>query len=97
MAHRTIRDSLGTQWQVWETRPGPRSKVSPQLMGGWLTFESVTSPPLKRRLVPIPAGWEGTTDSGLLEMLIRSHLVLNAKRTTAEALEESSAPPEKER
>ena len=93
MAHRTIRDSLGTTWQVWETRPGPRSKVSPQLVGGWLTFESATSPPVKRRLFPIALGWEQASDSALLAMLTRSQ-VAQGKRTTAETLEESSAPPE---
>ena len=65
---RAFRDSTGVEWRVWEVFP---SKTSPltgaademgrmSLMGsafaeGWLCFES---PGEKRRLAPIPAGWE---------------------------------------
>lgn len=71
---RAFRDSTGVEWRVWEVFP---SKTSPltsaesasrtSLMGsafanGWLCFES---PSEKRRLAPIPPGWE---DSGPRQM-----------------------------
>ena len=64
---RAFRDSTGVEWRVWEVFPSKTSPLSSadamsrtSLMGsayanGWLCFES---PSEKRRLAPIPAGWE---------------------------------------
>ena len=64
---RAFKDSTGVEWRVWEVFP---SKASPltradtisrtSLMqtpfaNGWLCFESEEE---KRRLAPIPRGWE---------------------------------------
>ena len=57
MAHRVFFLE-GRRWEVWEVRLGERGErraVSPGLEGGWLTFESSAE---KRRLAPIPDGWE---------------------------------------
>ncbi len=93
MTHRLISDDTGRPWQVWETRPGPRSKVAPQLEGGWLTFEALTQVPEKRRLAPVPPGWALLPDRDLLPMLARAEPVAARARTTAAVLEEASAPP----
>lgn len=57
VAHRVFFVA-GERWEVWEVRLGERGEqrtVSPHLTGGWLTFESAAE---KRRLAPIPEGWE---------------------------------------
>ena len=58
MAYREFTDSAGTAWRAWDTLPLAASalrKVQPALAAGWLTFESSLG---KRRLAPIPLGWE---------------------------------------
>jgi hypothetical protein len=67
---RGFRDSTGVEWRVWEVFPSKTSPLSGademgrrSLMGsafadGWLCFESAAE---KRRLAPIPAGWEQVT------------------------------------
>ena len=73
---REYRDSAGTEWKVWEVYPsarssGARTAVSatdsvafpkPELADGWLCFESRRE---KRRLAPIPPGWEMCEPAGL--------------------------------
>lgn len=39
-----------------------RIKLADNLSGGWLTFESANE---RRRLSPIPPGWEGASDADL--------------------------------
>jgi hypothetical protein len=41
---------------------GPRVKISADLTGGWLAFEGGNQ---RRRLTPIPAGWEEMSDDEL--------------------------------
>ncbi len=58
MGYREFVDDAGTMWRVWDTHPVAASTlrtVSPNYAGGWLTFESEIE---RRRLTPIPAGWE---------------------------------------
>jgi len=50
--------------------------VSPGLENGWLTFESAAE---KRRLAPIPAGWEDLGDAGLEELCQRGRPVPKIK------------------
>jgi hypothetical protein len=63
---RGFTDSTGVEWRVWEVFPNKGSDKSnaelsrSSLKGtafanGWLCFESSEE---KRRLAPIPAGWE---------------------------------------
>ena len=64
---RAFRDSTGVEWRVWEVYPskavpvtgademGRRSLMGSAFAEGWLCFES---PSEKRRLAPIPQGWE---------------------------------------
>ncbi len=91
MAHRTITDILGTRWNVWDTRPAADSRVSPGLRHGWLTFESVSIPPTKRRLVPIPERWDALTNTDLLELLAMSTpVVAHNVRSLASTLEDAA-------
>ncbi len=55
MALREFTDASGNRWTVWSTRPDWRSGVPSELHEGWLTFESGKK---RRRLAPIPRGWE---------------------------------------
>lgn len=55
MAHREFIDSKGTHWLVWSTTPSPGSVLGDDMQKGWLTFESDGS---RRRLIPMPRGWE---------------------------------------
>lgn len=53
-----------------ERRTRPRLVVSQELEDGWLTFESAAG---KRRLIPIPPGWQALGDAelnGLLEQAV---------------------------
>ena len=61
MPLREFRDSSGIEWKVWDTTPD-RMQASPasdrglgDLRGGWITFSSILG---RRRLAPVPAGWE---------------------------------------
>ena len=93
MPHRRLFDAVGRLWDVWETRPGPRSRVSPVYRDGWLTFETVSAPTTKRRLAPIPDAWDRLSDVELLILLERgTPIEIRDARTTMMVLEESSAP-----
>lgn len=62
--HRAFTDPDGVEWKVWEVRPSSvdvaasklGGRVAPHLQNGWLCFESANGE--KRRLAPVPAGWE---------------------------------------
>jgi hypothetical protein len=47
---------------VWEVHRREGRSVDPELTAGWLTFESAME---KRRLAPIPEGWEELDDETL--------------------------------
>lgn len=117
MAHRTFRDSTGTEWQVWDVAPhvlqgttdrrtrvrrqapaqphdperreleerrtgkdrrGRRRLVlTPGMEQGWLVFESTSE---KRRMAPIPDGWDTQPEPDLERLCGQAHPV--PKRTT---------------
>ena len=64
---RGFTDSTGVEWRVWEVFPAPNTESTSTealsrtslkdtaFANGWLCFES---PAEKRRLAPIPPGWE---------------------------------------
>jgi hypothetical protein len=58
---REFNDAAGVHWKVWSTVPYALG-VMDTLRSGWLTFESTSG---RRRLAPIPADWEGVSDSRL--------------------------------
>jgi hypothetical protein len=67
-AHRGFMDTSGVRWDVYAVYPD--AEFSPKLrgsfQGGWLCFDSG---PEKRRLSPIPDGWQNLAD-GELEQLV---------------------------
>ena len=74
---RTITDSAGTQWTVFEVKKQggvtDRWSYLPAEFGnGWLCFESGTS---KRRLTPVPARWREASDVELQRMLGQAQTV----------------------
>lgn len=73
MAYREFTDEGGRPWRAWDTYPQKRELVSPGMEGGWLSFEGEDE---KRRLAPVPPGWEEGTDAEL-RLLLRT-----ARRTT---------------
>ena len=55
MAYREFTDRQGRTWRAWDTHPQNRSIVTAPYAEGWLCFESREG---KRRLTPIPEGWD---------------------------------------
>ena len=58
MAYAEFTDRAGRLWRVWHTFPEVPEVVTTlpeDWKGGWLTFESGED---KRRLAPVPEGWE---------------------------------------
>lgn len=57
---RQIRDDAGVEWMVYEVNPAAGAWRSIESLpegyrNGWLCFESPTE---KRRLTPLPIGWQ---------------------------------------
>jgi hypothetical protein len=66
MAYREFTDSEGIQWRVWDTYPSSVSNVRSIYAAGWLGFESATE---RRRLHPVPAGWDSAPEDALCAWL----------------------------
>jgi hypothetical protein len=70
MAHRRIVDNEEQVWDVWEvTTPTAASRrilVQAELQAGWLAFQCGEQ---RRRLAPLPAGWDEMTDHALLDLI----------------------------
>lgn len=80
MAYREITDESGQQWRVWDTYPGRfggQSIIASGYADGWLTFESEAG---KRRLAPVPEGWETREEDALLRLLEAADRVAPAPR-----------------
>jgi hypothetical protein len=58
MPIREFIDPSGKRWTVWATIPGQLGGVPKELQWGWLTFQSGA---VRRRMAPIPRGWEEAT------------------------------------
>lgn len=74
---REFTDSEGGTWEVWAVYPTPPRAaysaefphVSPDLVDGWLCFQAGAA---RRRLVPIPADWEQSSDHELRSLCLRA-------------------------
>jgi hypothetical protein len=87
MPLRELCDPNAVVWRVWDVRPAwiaaeqlagrrpgeSRLSVEPGLAAGWLTFASVTGE--RRRVVPIPEGWDALDDVGLCGLLLNARPV----------------------
>lgn len=68
-AHRVFVDANGISWDVFGVLPPAGGKALARLPGpfqqGWLCFGAATE---KRRLSPIPEGWEDASEEELLHL-----------------------------
>jgi hypothetical protein len=80
MALREFTDRTGCRWRVWDIRPEEMHAATraedylQSVIHGWLAFEPVGGGE-KRRLSPIPAGWERASETELERMLERAESV----------------------
>lgn len=77
MALRTFVSHDGTEWNVWNVVPTlmhneRKVSLSIGMTHGWLCFESRG---IKRRIVPVPEGWEEWSDAELDTALAASQVV----------------------
>jgi hypothetical protein len=89
MAYREFTDDGGTVWRAWDTYPGSAANVRPGFEGGWLGFECEAE---RRRLAPVPAGWEEASDGDLRAMLARAQPNRPTRATPADDANEASVP-----
>lgn len=74
------------EWNVWDVRPTLSKRTSSAigiataLAAGWLVFEHMGE---KRRLAPIPEGWEDLPEDELRAYLDRAEVVRQAKKDEA--------------
>ena len=81
MAERVFTTPDGTRWHAWDVLPSHHTdwsakalrRLPSQLAEGWLCFEAGGE---KRRLHPIPTGWEREPDSRLSEHCRRAERVV---------------------
>jgi hypothetical protein len=90
MAYREFTDEDGTSWRAWDTYPGSAANVRPGFEGGWLGFECEAE---RRRLAPVPDGWEEASDDDLRAMLARAQPNRPARATPADDAPEAAAAP----
>lgn len=81
MPTREFKDLLGKEWRVWDVRPddlNPRTKDEDYLAQlyytGWMVFETKAGDD-KRRLYPIPRGWQELPDAELEVLLQKAEIV----------------------
>lgn len=90
MTMRTCVDRYGDHWDVFEVYPGHRGRdlthVPEAFRGGWLCFQSAVE---RRRLAPIPLGWESWEDEPLLAALEET---MGARRRTPLAFDAQRPP-----
>ena len=80
-------DSTGVEWRVWEVLPSRTESGSDlrtlsslqatPFANGWLCFESHDE---KRRLAPIPNGWESRDPTRLEELCAQATIVPARRR-----------------
>ena len=97
MPVREFTDSAGKKWRAWEVTPeaiSPRTKEEDYLAAlyytGWIVFESTTGED-KRRLYPIPKGWDQLPDPELEVLLQKAEVVPPRKLRTDRATGEKAA------
>ncbi len=74
MTMRSCIDRTGARWEIFEVQPGPESRsierMPPAFRAGWLCFQSANE---RRRLAPIPYGWQDWDERTLLGALEYGH------------------------
>lgn len=68
---RVFRDAAAVEWSVYLTVPSASERRAQHLAeayrAGWLVFESASE---KRRLAPVPAGWDSLSDAALAALCV---------------------------
>lgn len=98
MAVREFTDSRGREWRAWDVTPdelNPRTKDEAYLaqlyLTGWIVFEAVNGED-RRRLYPIPRGWDELPVPELEVLLRKAEIVPKRKlQTEKEARGEAAA------
>jgi hypothetical protein len=93
MAIREFTDSAGIAWRVWSTTPAPGAVFDDSHKAGWLTFESAE---MRKRLAPIPRGWEEASVERL-DLMCRAAEVVRRRSGTAALTPDPDAPQELDR
>lgn len=88
MAIRDFTDSAGIAWRVWSTTPQTAGVYDESHKTGWLTFESAG---IRRRLAPIPRGWEEATRERL-DLMCRAAEVVRRASGSAPLTPDPEAP-----
>jgi hypothetical protein len=88
MSIREFTDSAGVKWRVWATTPREGVLYGDNLKSGWLTFESGSS---RKRLAPIPRGWEDVSPERL-ELMCRVAQVVRLARGAVPLTPDPDAP-----
>jgi hypothetical protein len=81
MPAREFKDGRGREWRVWDVKPddlNPRTQDEDYLAQlyytGWMVFETKAGDD-KRRLYPIPKGWQELPDAELEVLLQKAEIV----------------------
>jgi hypothetical protein len=72
MPYREIHDDEDGVWVVFSTQPRSGANVRPEYADGWLSFHRGTE---RRRLAPIPPGWDEAPDDQVRTWLRDAALV----------------------
>ena len=75
-------------WRAWSTTPGAGSVYDEAHKAGWLTFESANE---RKRLAPIPRGWEEAT-AERLELMCRAADVVRRRSGALPLTPDPDAP-----
>jgi hypothetical protein len=73
--HRRFQDAAGVTWDaraIYPSATAGRVRLPEPYEGGWLSFESLGE---KRRLSPIPEGWNAGSDDALRQLCQAAELV----------------------
>jgi len=102
---RSIRDGRGEAWRVWAVLPmwlehhrlldpttgKERMPLPPELSGGWLAFESARGE--RRRIGPLPDGWEDLDEAALVHVLERAAVVASKPAAVRHPAARPESPP----
>lgn len=93
-ARHAFTDSHSVAWHVFDVYPATdrveSSRLAPPFQHGWLCFESAGE---KRRLTPIPWGWESLNDDDLEQLLQRAEIVPVPRRRSRRSRDDLTPPP----
>ncbi|HLM68632.1 MAG TPA: hypothetical protein VK358_13930 [Longimicrobium sp.] len=89
MPYREIHDDEDGVWVVFSTQPRSGANVRPRYADGWLSFQRGTE---RRRLAPIPPGWDEAAEDQVRMWLRGSELVARTMDEEEEIPEPAPEP-----